>query len=410
LGSQKTGQIRIGQTNIWTTSFMKYSYIVNNKDLENCIVELKDLAAIAIDLEFDKNRYAYGFNLCLVQIFTGEQCYLIDPLSKELDIQKLFPSLEDKSTQKVVFAFGEDLRLLHSLGCFPKNLFDIATAAKLLNYPPGSLAVLLETIIGVQINKSSQNSNWLKRPLTENQLNYAALDVIHLLKLRTAIVEEATEKNKLNWIDEENAAFDKLSYVGVENNNFIKKKDMNGLTEFEWNLFKELMLLREGFAKATGRPSYQIADKEVLKELAQNPDKSVFWNNTKGNRSAIRFSKFKAGFKKILIDTEALNLSKTDRANKPLPRENAIRHRTERSRTEKMKKMYFKPIQQEIAKEHGEHAATIILGNRIIAAILAGDTDQLKNYQLKLIKSSAQQLGIDLNLIFNSGQTAVNAI
>jgi ribonuclease D len=384
---------------------MQFTYITSNKELDNCVNQLNRLSAYAVDLEFDKNRFAYGFNLCLVQIYTGNDCFLIDPLSKDINIQKLFPGFENSNTQKVVFAFGEDLRLLHSLGCFPKNVFDIAMAAKLLNHPPASLAALLENVLKIKVNKSSQNSNWLKRPLTEKQLDYAAQDVVHLLKLKSAIVSEAMEKNRTDWINEENAALDKLSYAGVENNNFIKKKDQNGLTEFEWYLLRELLLFREKIAEQTGRPSYQVYDKELLKKIALNPKIINEWKNKKGNYASFRRGSFIHQLEKIIEKGEKLKLSKTEKANKPLSKELAIQYRKERSEQERLKKKYLKPIQKEIAKKYGEHATTIIMGNRIIAAILAGETSQLKDYQVKIIMDTALKSGIELRPFFNNLST-----
>lgn len=379
---------------------MPYNYIAETKSFANCLSQLEHVSSIALDLEFDKNRYAYGFNLCLVQIYTGQHCFLIDPFSEEIDIQLLFPVLENNAIQKIVFAFGEDLRLLHSLGCFPKNIFDISLAAKLLNYPPGSLAALLDEVLNLEINKSSQNSNWLKRPLSDDQKNYAALDVIHLLDLQKALVKEAVAKNKIDWIDQENAAFDLLSYAGIENNNFIKKKDKNGLSEFNWHLFKELLTLRERVAKKTGRPSYQVFDKEMLKKIAQHPDKINEWENRKGIYKPLKSKLFQAEFAKILADAVTSNLSKTKPANKPLSREESLRHQRERSRAEGMKVKYFKPIQKEIIDAHGEHAATIILGNKIITAIISGNLDKMKEYQLELISGFAKQLKLDLSSFF----------
>ena len=378
-----------------------YKYITQNKELDACINKLKNLEYIAIDLEFDKNRYAYGFNLCLVQIYTGEECFLIDPLSDDIDIQKLFPSLENNNTQKIVFAFGEDLRLLHSLGCFPKNFFDIAMAAKLLNHPPGSLGTLLEEVLEIKVNKSSQNSNWLKRPLTDKQLDYAALDVVYLPKLKAAIIKEAIAEHKLEWINEENAAFDKLSYAGVENNNFIKKKDKNGMSEIEWHLYEGLLMLREKIGEKTGKPSYQIADKEFLKEIALNPTDIISLANKRGKRTPIRFGEFKSRLRQLIQESETLNLSETEPAIKRLSREESMKLRTKRNLAENQKNKYFKPIQKEIIQNQGEHAATLILGNRVIASIIAGETEGLKNYQIKLIKDNAKKLEIDLSPFFS---------
>ncbi len=384
---------------------MDFSYITENTGLKNCLNHLIDCKEIAIDLEFDKNRNAYGFNLCLLQLYSGSQCFLIDPLGKDIDLKMLFPILENKQVQKLVFAFGEDLRLLHTLGCFPKNLFDLAIAARLLNYPPGSLAALLETVLAITVSKSSQNSNWLKRPLTEKQLEYAALDVVHLPELKSVLVKEAQEKNLLAWIEEENAAFDKLSYAGVENNVVLKKQDKNGMTEFEWQLYKNLVALREEIAVATGRPSHHIAGKEVLREMAQHPGNESIWKNSNSKYTPLLSARYSNRLWKILRATEEeaeeLKLSKTEPANKPLSREESQQLHRERKRVEEIKKTCFKPIQKEIANDYGEHAVTMILGNRAIAAIISGELSQLKDYQLKLVGAYAQKLNIDLSPFFH---------
>jgi ribonuclease D len=160
--------------------------VINSAELKNCIDRLSSKAEIAFDLEFDKNYYRFGFNLCLIQIFDGETCYLIDPLSKKLNIIELFQVLENRFITKVCFSVDEDLRLLHSIGCFPANLYDTDIASRLLNYPAMSLTNLLMEILDVDPGESLQRSNWYNRPLTNKQINYAANDVLHLPELKKA--------------------------------------------------------------------------------------------------------------------------------------------------------------------------------------------------------------------------------
>ena len=161
-----------------------YNLINKADDFQSCVDSLSQKSQFSIDLEFDKNRFRYGFNLCLMQIFDGKDCYLIDPLSDDIDIKKIFPLIEDPKIEKVAFSFSEDLRLLHSLGCYPQNVYDISFAAALLNFPPVSLTKLLHMVLEIETDKSSQQSNWFKRPLSEDQKNYAAEDVIYLLQMK----------------------------------------------------------------------------------------------------------------------------------------------------------------------------------------------------------------------------------
>ena len=104
---------------------MTFEYITTQEQLSECITKINSVPEIAVDLEFDKNRYRYGFNLCLLQIKAADEIFLIDPLGADFDIKPIFEPLENPKIEKVVYAFGEDIRLLHTLGCYPKNLFDI---------------------------------------------------------------------------------------------------------------------------------------------------------------------------------------------------------------------------------------------------------------------------------------------
>lgn len=73
---------------------MTIHLINEQQSLNNLISSLQSVSAFAIDLEFDRNRYRYGFNMCLMQIYDGKDCYLIDPLSKNVDIKAIFRSLK----------------------------------------------------------------------------------------------------------------------------------------------------------------------------------------------------------------------------------------------------------------------------------------------------------------------------
>ena len=117
---------------------MELRHITREKDFDKVISKLRQANFIAVDLEFDSNHHHYGFKLCLMQIFCGNTVYLIDP--QYVDIKRIFPFLEDENIEKIVFSFGEDLKLLHSLNCNPKNIYDISIAVKLLNYDKISLS------------------------------------------------------------------------------------------------------------------------------------------------------------------------------------------------------------------------------------------------------------------------------
>lgn len=373
--------------------------VTTDETLKKSVLHLQTRREIAIDLEFDKNYHRYGFNLCLVQIFSGELCYLIDPLSDELEIETLFPVLENREVQKVCFSFDEDLRLLHSLGCFPKNLYDIGTASRLLNYPSTSLTNLLLDELDIDPGKSSQQSNWFKRPLSERQKSYAANDVLHLLKLKDYIHQEAVSKGVQDWIDEENRTLDELDYSDLDHNQTIKEKDKQDLTEREWHLFKKLMHWRDSVAKEYKKPPFQILSNQILKQISKDSRTLMNWTEMRGVFRMIQTEEVKADLLQLLkkggMEADELGLSDQRPAKKSLSKEKHRERMALKSEVSSAKKSIFDPIKEKIKEELGEETASFLLSNRIIEEIVIGENNSMPDYKKKYIHKCAEDLGID---------------
>lgn len=383
---------------------MSLKFIDKHSDLESFVSFLRKTKEFAIDLEFDKNYHRYGFNLCLVQIYAEEECFLIDPLSGDLDIKKLFPVLESEEIKKVVFAFGEDLRLLHSLGCFPRNIYDISIATSLLNYPPASLTNLIASILEVDTGKSSQKSNWYQRPLSDDQVHYAAQDVLHLFKLKDIFTAEAAEKGISGWIAEENALMNDVNYADEESNNFIKEKDKQDLTEQEWYLFKKLMGFREETAKKFNRPGFKIIKKDYLKDLARDSRNLRNWHKKRGIYGPLKSMEYKKILHNILREGTAeaaeQGLSETEPAIKPLDEEMHAYYSEEKARLNEMKTRFFNPIKQKITEQYGKETASFIFSNRIISDLISNEERRLEDYKKNIIIEYARELELNPDEIF----------
>ncbi len=380
---------------------MTIQYIDSDDNLFPIIEKINNQKEIAIDLEFDKNRYRYGFNLCLIQICISGDCFLIDPLSNYLDIEALFPAIEAEEVQKITFAFGEDLRLLHSLGCYPKNIYDLSIATSLLNYPQKSLVDYISDILNRETSKSSQQSNWYKRPLTDNQMKYAAEDVLHLSELKHILETEANQKNIADWIEEENALFDSLDYSELDDNQYLKEKDKNGLSEYEWHLFQHLVEFREEIAEKWNKPSYQILHKKLLKEIARDSQVLRNWTSRKGVFRGIKTESFKKQLLQILKsgneEAKKLGLSKSEPANKPPSESELARDMEIRKKINRVKQEYFIPIKNKIAEDYGKETASFILSNRIISDLITGKIDYIEYYKRNLIIEYANELELGIN-------------
>jgi ribonuclease D len=148
---------------------------------------------IALDTEYDSFR-CFRDKLCLIQVQTGAETWLIDPLAG-LDISFLGKVLNDRAVLKIFHAGDNDIRILKRDYAFAfRNLFDTHRAASLLGCRHLSLATLLESYLDVALVKKMQRSRWDLRPLSEEQLDYAALDTAHLLDLYRRLDGELSEK------------------------------------------------------------------------------------------------------------------------------------------------------------------------------------------------------------------------
>jgi ribonuclease D len=152
---------------------------------------------IALDTEYDSFR-CFRDKLCLIQVQTTEQTWLIDPLAN-LDLAFLGDMLGDPAVLKIFHAGDNDVRILrrdYSFGFC--NLFDTHRAASLLGYRQLALDKLLDSFLGVKLEKKMQRSRWDLRPLTEEQLDYAALDTAHLPELCIRLEAALREKGLMD--------------------------------------------------------------------------------------------------------------------------------------------------------------------------------------------------------------------
>ena len=308
------------------SSVTKTSLITKNHDLLKAVTYLENCTEIGLDLEFDRNGYAYGFTLCLIQIYGQSQIYLIDPIDTKLDLSPLFRRIfENKDILKIIHAPSEDLRLLKSLNCTLVNLFDTERCAKLLDYQYTSLLYLLNRTLGIEINKSEQRSNWLKRPLSTSQLEYAAIDVLHLLDLKNKLLELGIQKGILQWIIDENNDWtdDKSISIdgdGSDTKSLIAKRDYRMFSPYQLKVLENILNVREKYAKLLGKPPFYILSKDMLYDIVMNSDQKssqkLNLHLRKGGvhpkLKEINVSKeFEIAYQQAIIYANTNNLSKT---------------------------------------------------------------------------------------------------
>ncbi|AYL61852.1 ribonuclease D [Citrobacter pasteurii] len=169
---------------------MNYQMITTDDALATLCEAVREFPAIALDTEFVRTRTYYP-QLGLIQLFDGKHVALIDPQGIT-DWSPLRDILRNTAITKFLHAGSEDLEVfLNTFGELPQPLIDTQILAAFCGRPLSwGFAAMVEEFTGVVLDKSESRTDWLARPLTERQCEYAAADVWYLLPITTKLMAE----------------------------------------------------------------------------------------------------------------------------------------------------------------------------------------------------------------------------
>jgi ribonuclease D len=177
-----------------------YNWVDSGKALAEVVAALAGEPFYGVDTEFHRER-TYFPHVALVQLSWPGHIALVDPLA--VDLAPLQEVLAGPGTV-VMHAAAQDLEALErSAGVAPLHLFDTQLAAGFLGYGTPSLGNLVWGEVGVRLPKGDRLADWVRRPLTDDQKDYAASDVEHLLALRDRLVERLAQRGRLAWAEDE---------------------------------------------------------------------------------------------------------------------------------------------------------------------------------------------------------------
>lgn len=248
------------------------SLINTRASWERAAARLSQEPELALDTE-SNSLYTYRERICLIQIATREEVFILDPLAVQ-DLSALEQLLADPSIVKVLHGSDYDLRSFdRDYGCNITALFDTETASRLLGETSPNLASMLETFLGVEIPKSRklQRSNWGLRPLSALALDYASNDVRYLISLADQLRQRLDQLGRLEWLQEECQRLEQARYKPPRPPDvaLFRVKGSEQLRPRALAVFKELFLWREREAKSLDWPPFQVVGNEALVSLAQ---------------------------------------------------------------------------------------------------------------------------------------------
>ena len=255
---------------------MDYTHITTKKALRAYVKSFEDRknAVIALDIEAELNRHVYGEQLCLVQIFDGDNAVLIDPL--ETGVEPLRGIFENQNMLKIIYDVSSDLPLLkNTYNMDVKPVLDLRPAVDLLAYEKRDLHSVIGAELGVMLEKKSkfQKQNWLKRPLTPEAIEYALGDVLYLHRLKDAILQRLLDNRLMDAFLLKNMHIQVRDYTRDPADRYRKVKGYSRLTDEEKTVFKKLYDIRERYARRCNMPSHNIIGREELIEVARDAKK-----------------------------------------------------------------------------------------------------------------------------------------
>ena len=269
----------------------KTIYLVESEEDEDFVKEsLEEEKYIGIDTEFNW-RNTYFPELSLLQISTSSKIFLIDYL-KCKKLGYLNPILEDKTKTIVMHSSRSDTTVLNTnLKIKLNNCFDIQIAEKYINGGEiKNYGFLVAKYFGFELDKSETNSNWLKRPLTNKQLKYAADDVNFLIPIYQ---KQLKVLKKLKKDKEAITEFRKEALLGNQDLYISRLKKLKKASKEERDIF----FWREKHASEKNLPPSYIFEDKFLKTISKKiknkkEQPQEFLKFFKDNSSAKDFLKF----------------------------------------------------------------------------------------------------------------------
>src|SRR6185312_14103170 len=243
--------------------------------LTELVARLDAAAAVGLDTEFLRER-TYRAELCLIQVAAADLAACVDPLALT-DLSELNRLLAASRSVKVMHASRQDVEVLFPLAGMVLPVFDTQIAAALAGMPAQiGYGELVRRTLGIELAKSHTRTDWSRRPLSPEQVEYALDDVRYLLPLKASLEEQLDKLNRLPWLAEElDALADVQSFTVNPDEAWQRLKGLRGLDPGRTRLTRALAAWRERRAIERNRPRGWILDDIALREIVMRVPRNV---------------------------------------------------------------------------------------------------------------------------------------
>lgn len=250
--------------------------ITREEELSRVARRLAKSSRVAFDLE-SNGMHAYRATACIIQLECEGEIYIIDSMATSL--APLGDLLASSETEKIVHDVAFDARILAEAGVTLANARDTSLAARMLARPATGLASLLESELGVRIDKKMQQHDWGQRPLTAAMVEYLASDVVHLSSLADRLFGEVAEHGIGAEVEEETRYRLAQAIAGADvvdpRPPYVRLKGIDRVPTSELPILRHLASIRELLARELDVPPYKILGPDVLFEIARRKPETL---------------------------------------------------------------------------------------------------------------------------------------
>ena len=298
----------------------KIQYINTADQLATLCEQIKQASWLALDTEFLREKTYYP-KFCLLQIATPDWVVCIDPLVLP-NLDDLFAAIYNPAIVKVFHSCHQDIEIFYQMtGKVPGPIFDTQVAAPLLGYQdnPG-YAMLVSSLLNINLNKAHTRADWSKRPLTEAEIQYAADDVIYLCQIYQIILKKLSVLGRADWLTQDFKALENPSNYQLEPQlAWLKIRGKNKLTARQLSIVQTLAEWREASAQAENRPKSWLLRDELIFDMAKlQPETATELANIRGisERTVQRYGRKLCELIATAKNNDPIPLKEKDRANK----------------------------------------------------------------------------------------------
>ena len=251
-------------------------YINHPDQLPKLCEQIQQASWIALDTEFLREKTYYP-KFCLLQIATLDWVACVDPIALP-DLSTLFDAIYNPAIVKVFHSCRQDLEIFFQItGKLPEPIFDTQIAAPLLGFQdnPG-YAMLVSSFLNINLSKAHTRADWSKRPLSNDEIDYAADDVIYLCQIYQIMTQKLTELGRIDWLTQDFAELSNPAHYQVQPEKaWLRIKGQNKLTGRQLSIIQTVAEWREKTAQAEDRPKNWLLRDELLFDIAKLQPETV---------------------------------------------------------------------------------------------------------------------------------------